>query len=101
MVALGAFAGPARAATPAVVVLPTTGDVDGVMAQYLADGISRAEREGAPAVIVELDTPGGSLASMSQITSTFLESPVPVIVWVTPAGGRAASAGTFLSLIHI
>ena len=98
MVALGAFAGPARAATPAVVVLPTTGDVDGVMAQYLADGISRAEREGAPAVIVELDTPGGSLASMSQITSTFLESPVPVIVWVTPAGGRAASAGTFITL---
>ncbi len=98
VVALAGFAGPTRAATPAVVVLPTTGDVDGVMAQYLADGIARAEREGAPAVIVELNTPGGSLDAMQQITSTFLESPVPVIVWVAPAGGRAASAGTFITL---
>ena len=59
--ALLVLAAPARAASPAVVVLPTTGDVDGVMAQYLVDGIARAEREGAPAVLVELNTPGGSL----------------------------------------
>ena len=97
-VALAALAGPVHAANPAVVVLPTTGDVDGVMAQFLADGISRAEREGAPAVIVELNTPGGSLESMQKITGTFLESRVPVIVWVSPAGGRAASAGTFITL---
>jgi membrane-bound serine protease (ClpP class) len=98
VVALAALAGPVRAANPAVVVLPTTGEVDGVMAQFLADGISRAQREGAPAVIVELNTPGGSLEAMQKITSTFLESPVPVIVWVSPGGGRAASAGTFITL---
>jgi membrane-bound serine protease (ClpP class) len=98
VVALGALVGPVHAAAPAVVVLPTTGDVDGVMAQFLADGISRAEREGAPAVLVELNTPGGSLEAMQKITSTFLESPVPVIVWVSPGGGRAASAGTFITL---
>ena len=96
--ALVALAGPVRAAGPAVIVLPTTGEVDGVMAQYLADGIARAQREGAPAVIVELNTPGGSLDATQKITGAFLESPVPVIVWVSPAGGRAASAGTFMTL---
>jgi membrane-bound serine protease (ClpP class) len=98
VLAVGALAGPVRAAGPAVVVLPTTGEVDSVMAQYLADGISRAEHEGAPAVLVELNTPGGSMDAMQQITSAFLEAPVPVIVWVSPAGGRAASAGTFITL---
>ncbi len=97
-VALAGLAGPVHAAGPAVIVLPTTGDVDSVMAQYLADGIARAEREGAPAVLVELTTPGGRLDATEKITSAFLESPVPVIVWVSPAGGRAASAGTFITL---
>ena len=96
--ALVALAGTARAAGPAVIVLPTTGEVDGVMAQYLADGIARAEREGAPAVLVELNTPGGSLDATQKITGAFLEASVPVIVWVSPAGGRAASAGTFMTL---
>jgi membrane-bound serine protease (ClpP class) len=96
--ALAALAGPVRAAGPAVIVLPTTGEVDGVMAQYLADGIARAEREGAPAVLVELNTPGGRLDATQKITGAFLEASVPVIVWVSPAGGRAASAGTFMTL---
>jgi membrane-bound serine protease (ClpP class) len=96
--ALAASAGPARADGPGVIVLPTTGDVDGVMAQYLADGIARASSEGAAAVIVELNTPGGSLDATQKITGAFLESRVPVIVWVSPAGGRAASAGTFITL---
>ncbi len=96
--ALAALAGPVRAAGPAVIVLPTTGEVDGVMAQYLADGVARAEREDAPAVLVELNTPGGRLDATQKITGAFLEASVPVIVWVSPAGGRAASAGTFMTL---
>ena len=96
--ALAAFAGPARASGPSVIVLPTTGEVDGVMAQYLADGIARASSEGASAVLVELNTPGGSLDATQKITGAFLDAPVPVIVWVSPAGGRAASAGTFITL---
>ena len=96
--ALAVFAGPVQAAGPAVIVLPTTGEVDGVMAQYLADGIARADRDGAPAVLVELNTPGGSLAATQTITGAFLESTVPVIVWISPGGGRAASAGTFITL---
>ncbi|MGZ8527423.1 MAG: NfeD family protein [Candidatus Limnocylindrales bacterium] len=89
----------AQAADGGVVrVLPTTGIVDNVMAGYLADGVARAERDGAIAVVIELDTPGGSLDATKQIVSTLLEAPLPIIVWVAPAGGYAASAGTFITL---
>jgi membrane-bound serine protease (ClpP class) len=88
----------ARAAGPEVVLLPTTGEVDSSMAKYLADSIAQAATDGAAAVIVKLDTPGGDLLSTNDIETTFLEAKVPVIVWVAPAGGFAASAGTFITL---
>ena len=81
-----------------VVVLPTTGIVDQGMAHYLAEGIARAERDGAAAVVVKLNTPGGYLTATNDIVGTLLEARVPVIVWVAPAGGFAASAGTFITL---
>ncbi|HEY6012784.1 MAG TPA: ATP-dependent Clp protease proteolytic subunit, partial [Candidatus Limnocylindrales bacterium] len=87
-----------RGAGREVVVLPTTGIVDQVMARYLADGIARAEREDAAAVVIKLNTPGGDLFSTNDIVGTLLEAKVPVIVWVAPAGGFAASAGTFITL---
>ncbi len=86
------------AATPRVVVLPTTGVVDNVMAGYLRESIGRAARDGASAVVIRLDTPGGSLESTRVIVTALLETPLPVIVWVAPAGSRAASAGTFITL---
>jgi membrane-bound serine protease (ClpP class) len=92
------FASGARAAGPEVVVLPTTGIVDDGMAKYLADGISQATADGAAAVVIKLNTPGGSLSSTNDIDSTILEAKIPVIVWVAPAGGFAASAGTFITL---
>jgi membrane-bound serine protease (ClpP class) len=99
---LGAAAlvgGPAAAAGERhVVVLPTTGIVDPGMARYLADGIAGAERDGAAAVVIKLNTPGGFLSSTNEIVGTILEAKVPVIVWVAPAGGFAASAGTFITL---
>jgi membrane-bound serine protease (ClpP class) len=95
---IASFISPLRAASHLVYVLPTTGIVDNVMAGYLADGIGRAERDGAAAVVIRLNTPGGSLQATSDIVSTLLESPVPTIVWVAPAGSRAASAGTFITL---
>ena len=97
-VLLLALAGASRAAGPEVVVLPTTGVVDNVMAGYLGDGIARAADEGAAAVVIELNTPGGSLDATQRITSALLEAPIPTIVYVAPAGGRAASAGTFITL---
>jgi membrane-bound serine protease (ClpP class) len=87
-----------QAAGPEVVVLPTTGIVDASMAKYLADNIAVAEERGAAAVIVKLNTPGGELTSTNDIVGTFLEAKVPIIVWVAPAGGFAASAGTFITL---
>jgi membrane-bound serine protease (ClpP class) len=91
-------AGLVRAADGDVVVLTATGTVDNVMANYLREGVAQAAASGAPAVVVELNTPGGSLDATQQITSAFLEADVPVIVWITPSGGRAASAGTFITM---
>jgi membrane-bound serine protease (ClpP class) len=90
---------PARAASGGFVYLmPTTGTVDSVMAEYIAGGIAKAAQDGAAAVVIELDTPGGALDATSRITGALLDAPIPTIVWVAPAGGRAASAGTFITL---
>ena len=99
-VGLALSAGSTRGATdgPLVIVLPTTGVVDNVMAGYLGDGIARAERDGAAAVIIQLNTPGGSVESTLSIVSSLLEADIPTIAWVAPQGGRAASAGTFITL---
>jgi len=88
-----------RGAEPGtVVVLPTKGVVDQVLAGYLREGIADAAAGGAAAVVVQLDTPGGSLDSTREIVQSFLDAPLPVMVWVGPAGARAASAGTFITL---
>jgi membrane-bound serine protease (ClpP class) len=92
------LAASARAAGPEVIVLPTTGVVDDGMAKYLADNIEVAEQRGAAAVVVKLNTPGGALTSTNDIVGTLLEAKIPIIVWVAPAGGFAASAGTFITL---
>ncbi|HEY8847591.1 MAG TPA: nodulation protein NfeD [Candidatus Limnocylindrales bacterium] len=94
-----ALALPARAVSAgAIVILPTTGIVDSVMADYLKSSLDAAAQARATAVIIELDTPGGSLDSTQQIVSALLTAKVPTIVWVAPAGGYAASAGTFITL---
>lgn len=91
-------AGIAAGATKQVYVLPATGTVDNVMAQYLSDGVAKGTRDGVAAVVVQLNTPGGSLEATNKIVGAFLTANVPVIVWVAPAGGYAASAGTFITL---
>jgi membrane-bound serine protease (ClpP class) len=94
----GLIVGSVFGAGKTVVVLPTTGIVDNVMAGYLSEGIRKAAADGATAVIIRLNTPGGSLTATNDIVGTLLEAPLPVIVWVAPAGGFAASAGTFITL---
>ena len=81
-----------------VIVLPTAGVVDQIMSNYLREGIERGVEDGAAAVVIELDTPGGSLEATRDIVQSELSAEVPVMVWVGPAGARAASAGTFLTL---
>ncbi len=83
---------------PSVYALPTSGVVDQVMSGYLHDGIAKAQRDGAAAVLIELNTPGGDLQATRDIVTTLLTAPLPVIVWVGPQGSRAASAGTFITL---
>jgi membrane-bound serine protease (ClpP class) len=84
--------------TDRVYVLPTTGVVDQIMAGYLREGIATASAEGMPAVIIQLDTPGGALDATHEIVKTLLDAPIPTIVWVGPPGSRAASAGTFITM---
>jgi membrane-bound serine protease (ClpP class) len=83
---------------PRVVVLPVEGIVDQVMAGFIRDGVQRAANQGASAVVLRIDTPGGSLDSTRDIVKALLESPIPVLTWVAPQGSRAASAGTFITL---
>jgi membrane-bound serine protease (ClpP class) len=87
----------AAAAGPEVVVVPTSGVVDAVMADHVAGAIHRAESDGAAAVIIQLDTLGGSEDAMLRIDAA-LHSKIPTIVWVGPSGAKAASAGTFITL---
>jgi membrane-bound serine protease (ClpP class) len=92
-------ASPAAATSPgAVVVVPTTGEIDTSMASMLDHAIDDAVANQAAALVIELDTPGGSLDATQQIVGAILEAKVPVIVWVAPAGGFAASGGTFVTL---
>ena len=81
-----------------VLVLTFRGAVTPVLRQYLSGAIEDAQMEGAEAVILRLDTPGGSVDVTKQIVQDMLASPVPVVVYVSPAAAQAGSAGTFITL---
>lgn len=95
---LGCGGAAAGAAPGPVVVLPLRGSIQPGSARYLERGLSEADRRGAELVVVELDTPGGMLVSLREMTGAITSSRPPVAVLVTPAGARAASAGFFLLL---
>ena len=82
----------------AAVVLTVSGPIDPISARYVARGLDRAARESATIVVIELDTPGGLGSSMDDIVARILASPVPVAVYVSPPGARAASAGVFIAM---
>ncbi len=81
---------------PPVLFLRVEGALGPPTARFVAEGIHEAQRLRAAALVLELDTPGGLDASMREMIGDILASPVPVVVWVSPRGARAASAGTFL-----
>ncbi|GAB4115682.1 MAG: nodulation protein NfeD [Candidatus Caldatribacteriota bacterium] len=72
--------------------------INPITAQYVLQGIEEAERVKAECLILQLDTPGGLDTSMRDIVKKMLNSTVPIIVYVYPSGGRAASAGVFITL---
>lgn len=89
---------PAEPSAPAVFVMELTGAVDPAVKDHLRAGFRRAEKEGAAAVLIRLDTPGGLLDATRDIVQGMVNAPFPVIVHVAPRGARAASAGVFLTI---
>jgi membrane-bound serine protease (ClpP class) len=87
------------ASTPAQVVeLHINGPITPVMAEYVDGGIDQANLAGAPLIVITMDTPGGLDTSMRDIIRHILDSPAPVVVFVSPTGARGASAGFFILL---
>lgn len=74
------------------------GAIGPVSHRMLGDALQRAEQSGAEALIIELDTPGGLLSSTRLICKDLLGARFPVVVYVSPSGARAGSAGVFLTL---
>jgi membrane-bound serine protease (ClpP class) len=79
-------------------VLQVKGTINPVLVDYISRGIKQAEDEGALAVIIQLDTPGGLDTSMRDIVKEIVNARVPIVVYVSPSGARAASAGVFITI---
>lgn len=94
---LAALAAGARAQGPTVLVTTVDGAITPVIADHVEEAVGLAQDEGHAALVVELDTPGGLDTAMRDIVQSFLSSRVPVVVYVAPAGGRAASAGAIIT----
>jgi membrane-bound serine protease (ClpP class) len=72
------------------------GPINPASADFIADSVVQAQSDSAAALVIQIDTPGGLLSSARDIVKTLLNSPLPVIAYVAPAGASAASAGTFV-----
>ena len=81
-----------------VIVITVDGVINPVSAEYIGKSIKKANEKKAEALIIELDTPGGLDTSMRIIVKDIIGSEVPVVVYVSPSGSRAASAGVFITL---
>ena len=88
----------AQAATPRIDVLQVKGTINPVLVDYIENGINHAEETNAVACIIQLDTPGGLDTSMRDIVQSIVNARVPVVVYVSPSGARAASAGVFITM---
>lgn len=88
----------AQTSRPVVVTLRFENALNPVWQEHLKRATQVADQRGASVIILELDTPGGSIDLMNKLVSQIRESKVPVVVYVTPRGAMAASAGTLLTL---
>jgi len=86
------------ASSSQIEILRVEGTIVPVIADYIDRGITRAEEQNAVACIIELNTPGGLLDSTERIVGKIMNAKVPVVVYVSPKGAWAASAGTFITL---
>lgn len=87
---------------PTVRILEIDGTITPTMATYIERGINSANNDGVGAIVLKIDTPGGLSSAMDDIIRSVLESETPVVAWVAPQGGRAASAGVYITYVsHI
>ena len=93
--ALAVYA-PAVRAAPKVIAVDVDGVVHPITVDIVTSALARAKEEHASLLLVRLNTPGGLMDAMRSIIQAFDSSPIPVVTYVTPSGGRAASAGFFL-----
>ncbi len=94
----GSARGQAGSAAPRVVELRIDDEIQPIVAEYLSGAIEQAARSEASLILITVNTPGGLGTSMREIIRHIIDSPVPVAIYVAPAGSRAASAGFFLLL---
>jgi membrane-bound serine protease (ClpP class) len=81
-----------------VVVLKIDGVINPAASAFIERGIEKAGEQNAECLIIQLDTPGGLLKSTRVIVSSFLESKIPIVVYVSPGGAQAGSAGVFITM---
>ena len=96
LLAAGGAAG--EGSQPRVLLVEFANDVNPVTQDFIVDAIERGEDEGARAVIIQMDTPGGLSSSMRNIVKAILAAEVPVVVWVAPPGSSADSAGAVIGM---
>jgi membrane-bound serine protease (ClpP class) len=94
---LAVLPGPGSASAPQVVQADLSGEINSITASYMQGVVDRAASSHAAAIVIVTNTPGGVSSAMDDITTALLNSPVPVIVYVSPAGARADSAGLFVA----
>ena len=88
----------AQSDEPLVIVMTANGPIMPPMLEYIQRGIKSAEQRNAEILIIQLDTFGGSIDTMKSIVQVIRASDVPVVVYVSPSGAHAASAGTIVTL---
>jgi membrane-bound serine protease (ClpP class) len=88
----------AAAQAPVALVMTMSGTISQATQEYLKRGILTAEQEGAQVLILQLNTPGGDITSMTNMAAAIRASKVPVVVYVSPRGSMAASAGSVITM---
>ncbi|MEJ2629134.1 MAG: nodulation protein NfeD, partial [bacterium] len=80
-----------------VEVITIQGPITPVVLKYIRDSIDHAEKSQAECLIIQMDTPGGLMESTFSIDKKIISARVPIVVYISPSGGRAASAGVYIT----